>query len=86
MPAVKDFEDLANLSDDEMKALLREVDQEDAIIALNWGGEAVTEKMLGAMSERVRTFILEEMEKLGDIPPGEVEEIQKRIVDIAQKI
>jgi len=55
------FEGLARLSDQQVQTLLREVDQRDLVIALRGASPALREKMLGNMSERVRTFILEEM-------------------------
>ena len=74
------FSDLARLTDRELQVLLREVDQKDLVIALKTADEELKEKILGNMSERVRTFIQEEMEFLGPMRRSEVEEIQLRIV------
>ena len=57
----RSFEGLADLSDQQVQELLREVDQRDLVIALRGASPALRQKMLGNMSERVRTFILEEM-------------------------
>jgi flagellar motor switch protein FliG len=69
------FEDIAKLTDRELQSLLREVDQKDLIVALKSASEELKEKVLGNMSERVRTFITEEMEFQGPMRLSEVEEI-----------
>ena len=75
-----DFEQIKDLSDREIQTLLREVDQKDLVIALKSASREVQERILGNMSERVRTFISEEMAYLGDIPQVESETVQHRIV------
>ena len=75
-----DFDLLAKLSDREIQILMREVDQKDLVVALKGASDEVKEKVLGNMSERVRTFITEEMEFLGLLPLSEIEETQQRVV------
>lgn len=55
------FEQISTLTDREIQTLLREVDQKDCVLALKGASDAVKAKVLGSMSERVRTFITEEM-------------------------
>ena len=74
------FEDVQKLTDREIQTILREVEQKDLVIALKAASEEVKEKLLGNMSERVRSFIEEEMEFLGPMRLSEVEEVQLRIV------
>ena len=59
------FADINKLTDRELQILLREVDQKDLVVALKAAEEELKDKILGNMSERVRTFITEEMEFLG---------------------
>jgi len=73
------FEDLTRLTDREIQTLLREVDQKDAVIALKGAGPEVREKVLGNLSERVRTFIEEEM-GYARVRPEDVLMTQARIV------
>jgi len=80
------FVDIAKLTDRELQALLREVDQKDMVIALKACNDELKSKMLGNMSERVRTFISEEMEKLGPMRLTEVEEVQLRIVQQVRQL
>jgi len=85
-----DFELLARISDREAQTLMREVDHKDLVMALKAGvdvagnsrdpSEALREKFLGNMSERVRKFTTEEMEFIGPTPWSEGEEIRRRIL------
>jgi flagellar motor switch protein FliG len=74
------FDDIHLLTDREIQAVLREVEQKDLVVALKAASEEVKEKILSNMSERVRTFIEEDMEFLGPMRLSEVEQVQLRIV------
>ena len=80
------FADIAKLTDRELQILLREVDQKDLVIALKGSDDELKEKILGNMSERVRTFITEEMEFQGPMRLSEVEEVQLRIVQQVRQL
>ena len=80
------FEDIAKLTDREIQGLLREVDQKDLVIALKTVSEEMKEKVLSCVSERVRSFITEEMEFLGPMRLSEVEEVQLRIVQQVRQL
>ena len=80
------FADIVKLTDRELQVLLREVDQKDLVIALKTAEDELKEKVLGNMSERVRTFITEEMEFLGPMRVSEVEEVQLRIVQQVRQL
>jgi len=80
------FADIGNLTDRELQTLLREVDQKDLVIALKAAPDEMKDKVLGNMSERVRTFITEEMEFLGPMRLSEVEEVQLRIVQQVRQL
>ena len=85
-----DFELLDRLSDRETQELTREADQKDLVIALKSADDAdgkahhcsdeLREKFLRNLSERVRTFVVEEMEFLGPVPLSEIEEVRRRIL------
>ena len=80
------FADISKLTDRELQVLLREVDQKDLVVALKAAEEELKDKILGNMSERVRTFITEEMEFLGPMRLSEVEEVQLRIVQQVRQL
>ena len=74
------FEDIHTLADREIQILLREVEQKDLMIAMKAASEEVKDKILNNVSDRVRKFMVEEMEYLGPMRLSEVEEVQLRIV------
>jgi flagellar motor switch protein FliG len=62
------------------------VDQKDLVIALKAAPDELKEKILGNMSDRVRTFITEEMEFQGPMRLSEVEEVQLRIAQQVRQL
>jgi len=80
------FEDISRLTDREIQVLMREVDQKDLVIALKAASNQMKDKVLRNMSEKVRTFITEEMEFLGPMRLSEVEEVQLRIVQQVRQL
>jgi flagellar motor switch protein FliG len=80
------FADISKLTDREIQTLMREVDQKDLVVALKGSADEMKDKVLGNMSERVRTFITEEMEFLGPMRLSEVEEVQLRIVQQVRQL
>ena len=66
---------------------MRDVDKKDLVVALKSALEEMKDKVLGNMSERVRTFIAEEMEFQGLMRLSEVEEeVQLRIVQQVRQL
>ncbi len=80
------FEDLITLTDREIQILLREVDQKDLVIAMKAASEELKEKILVNMSDRIRTFMQEEMDFMGPMRLREVEDVQLRIVQKARQL
>ncbi|MBT4503903.1 MAG: flagellar motor switch protein FliG [Gemmatimonadetes bacterium] len=80
------FEDIGKLTDREIQTLMRDVDQKDLVIALKAASNDLKDKVLGNMSEKVRTFITEEMEFLGPMRLSEVAEVQLRIVQQVRQL
>ena len=66
---------------------MRDVDKKDLVVALKSAWEEMKDKVLGNMSERVRTFITEEMEFQRLMRLSEVEEeVQLRIVQQVRQL
>ena len=66
---------------------MRDVVQTDLVVALKSASEEMKDKVLDNMSERVRTFITEEMEFQGLMRLSEVEEeVQLRIVQQVRQL
>ena len=86
MPSIKCFADIANLSDPDVQALLRRMDIEDCTTALMEADENVKQALFRNMSERVRTFIQENMQTRERTPSSEISSVQERICQLAQSI
>ena len=81
-PFVSDImEELVDISDRGIQFILRLTDQKDCVVALKGASDAVRERILSNMSERVRAFIEEEMESVKNIDADDIERAQKAIMD-----
>ena len=66
---------------------MRDVVQKDLVVAHKTASEEMKDKVLGNMSERVRTFVTEEMAFQGLMRLSEVEEeVQLRIVQQVRQL
>ena len=80
------FDNLLAVDDKNLGVLMRNVDPTDLAIALKGADERLRDKILGCMSQRAATAIVDEMEAKGPMRVTEVQEAQKRIVAIARKL
>lgn len=79
MPANSSFNDIIRLTDREIQILMREIDQKDLVCSLKGSRKDLREKFLSNMSERVRTYIEDEV-TFAKPKPEEVKEVRQRIV------
>ena len=80
------FDNLIELDEKNMGALLRGVDNELLVVALKGANEVRKAKMLGCMSQRAAQSIVDEMEERGPMRLAEVVDAQKRIVAEARRL
>lgn len=80
------FEDLAEVDDRGIQALLREVESENLIIALKGASEIVKEKIFKNMSKRAAEMLRDDLEAKGPVRLSEVEAAQKEILAIARRM
>jgi flagellar motor switch protein FliG len=80
------FEDITKLSDRDVQTLLKNVESSQWAMALKGASEELREKILGNMSKRARTLLLEEMDYLGPVRASNVEQVQQQIVDIIRRL
>ena len=80
------FEDLVNVDDRGIRALLKEVRNEDLTVALKTASEALKAKILGNVSERAAAMIEEDLEVMGPVRLSEVEQAQQKIIQIARRL
>ena len=80
------FDNLIDLDDKNMGALLRGIDTELMVVALKGANEMLKAKMLGCMSQRAAQSIVDEMEERGPMRLADVIEAQKQIVAEARRL
>jgi flagellar motor switch protein FliG len=80
------FEDILRVNDKGIQAVLKEVDNEELSLALKTASDELKQKIFGNMSERAATMIKEEMEFMGPVRVSDVENAQKKIVDIVRRL
>ena len=80
------FDNLADLGDRELQALLREVPNDRLGLALRGADARVKEKITRNMSQRAAEILVEDMEARGPVRLAEVEAAQKEILAIVRKM
>lgn len=80
------FDDLIHVSDRDLQRLLMEVDQKELSLSLKAVSDDLKNKLLRNVSERAAAMIVEEMDLMGPVRVRDVEEAQRRIIEIAQSM
>ncbi|MGD9811150.1 MAG: flagellar motor switch protein FliG [Sphingobium sp.] len=80
------FDNLIDMDEKNMGALLRGIDTELLVVALKGANEMLKAKMLGCMSQRAAQSIVDEMEERGPMRLADVVEAQKKIVAEARRL
>ena len=80
------FDNLIMSDDKSLQTLLRGTDTEDLVLALKGADEPLREKLFSCMSTRAAANLQDEMEALGPVRLTEVQEAQKRIINVARRL
>lgn len=80
------FDNLKDVDDRGIQALLREVSSEILIIALKGADEILQEKIFKNMSKRAAELLRDDLEAKGPVKVSEVEGAQKEILTIARRM
>ncbi len=80
------FEDIVQVNDKGIQAVLKEVDNHELALALKTASEALQKKIFSNMSERAAALIKEDMQYMGPVRVSDVEAAQQRIVDIVRRL
>lgn len=80
------FEDIVQLDDRAVQAILREVDMKELATALKGTGNEVQEKIFKNMSERAMSMLKEDMDFMGPVRLRVVEESQQKIVGVIRRL
>lgn len=80
------FDNLGEVDDRGIQALMREVSSESLLLALKGADEVVKEKIFGNMSKRAAELLRDDLEAKGPVKLSEVEAAQKEILSIARRM
>ncbi len=80
------FDNLIDVDDRGIQALLREVSSDTLILALKGADESMKEKIFSNMSKRAAEMMRDDLENKGPVRLSEVEGAQKEILAIARRM
>ncbi|MBU0673563.1 MAG: flagellar motor switch protein FliG [Proteobacteria bacterium] len=80
------FEDLYNVDDRGIMAILKEVSTDDLKLALRTSSEEVQEKIFKNMSSRAVEMLKEDMEIMGPVRVKDVEAAQQSVLKVAKRL
>jgi flagellar motor switch protein FliG len=80
------FEDIVLLNDAYIQEILKEIDGKELTLALKGATEEIREKIFTNMSKRAALGIREDMDYMGPVRLAEVEDAQKRIVEVVRSL
>jgi flagellar motor switch protein FliG len=80
------FEDLHNIDDRGIRELLKQISNDDLILALKTASEGLKEKIFANLSERAAEMLREDMEIMGPARLSDVEQAQLVVIQAARKL
>ncbi|MDE2628396.1 MAG: flagellar motor switch protein FliG [Burkholderiales bacterium] len=80
------FDDLVDIDDKGIQALLKEVQSESLVVALKGAAPAMREKVFKNMSTRAAETLREDLESRGPVRVSEVEAEQKELLKIVRRL
>ncbi|EWH09725.1 flagellar motor switch protein G [Catenovulum agarivorans DS-2] len=80
------FDNLADVDDKGIQAILREVQQDVLMRAIKGADESLKDKILGNMSKRAAEMLADDLDAMGPIRISEVEAAQKEVLSIARRL
>jgi flagellar motor switch protein FliG len=80
------FADLVTLDDRAIRTLLKEVSNDELILALKTASDELTDKIFGNVSQRAAEMMREDMEVMGPVKLRDVEQAQMNIVKAARRL
>lgn len=80
------FDNLADVDDRGIQALLREVSSDVLVLALKGSDDGIREKIFRNMSKRAAELLRDDLEARGPVRVSEVEGAQKEILTIARRM
>jgi flagellar motor switch protein FliG len=80
------FEDLLGVDDRGIQQILKEVSNDDMVLALKTASEELREKIFRNVSQRAAEMLREELEVMGPVRVSDVEKAQQKITQTAKRL
>lgn len=80
------FENLADIDDRGIQALMREVSTDNLVLAMKGCDETIKDKIFKNMSSRAAEMLRDDLDSKGPVKLSEVESAQKEILGIARRL
>lgn len=80
------FDNLAEVDDRAIQAILREVQQDSLLKAIKGADDELKDKITKNMSKRAAEMLIDDLEALGPVRISEVETAQKEILSVARRL
>jgi flagellar motor switch protein FliG len=80
------FEDVLKIDDQGLQIMLKEVKQEDLLIALKTATDPLKDKIFNNMSARASLMLKEDLESLGPKKLSEVEASQAKVISVCKRL
>lgn len=80
------FDNLIDVDDRGIQAILREVQQETLMRAIKGADDSLRDKITGNMSKRAADMLIDDLEAMGPVRLSEVETAQKEVLSIARRL
>jgi len=80
------FEDLVLVDPNGMQLLLKEMPQNELVLALKTASDAVKEHIFSNMSERAADMVRDDLDALGAVRVADVDAAQQKMVKVARKL
>lgn len=80
------FEDLLSLDDRSVRALLKEISNDELLLALKTASDGLRSKIFSNLSKRAAEMLKEDMEVMGPVKVRDVEVAQQTIIKTARRL
>ncbi len=80
------FEDLVNVDDRGMQTVLKEIANEDLILALKTSSDALKQKIFDNMSKRAASMMQDDLQSMGPVKLSDVEKAQQSVIRIVKRL
>jgi flagellar motor switch protein FliG len=84
--AMFSFEDLINIQGRGIQSLIKEISNDQLVLALKTASDVIKDKILSGVSRRAAEIILDDLMAMGPVKLSEVEKAQQEIVDTALRL